>query len=173
MKNSLVAAFVLIGISSLTTAQDKVVIPDSILARHVAITGEDCQSDLPGSEVIDLGKGANLYLVQCTMGAYQGSYRAYLTESDGAFFSQVSILDYSELAKGVVSSLDLMEAAYSAETKTLSTFSKGRGLGDCGSSTSSQIYRSEYGSVVIKTTEIRTKVACDGDYKDWPVVFKQ
>ena len=149
-------------------------VPENVMAKHNAIMGEDCQKDLPSTpEVYDVGSKAKLYIIPCTMGAYQGSSRAYISEYDGTMISQVNTLDYSELANGVVGSLDLMEAAFDPATGILSTFSKGRGMADCGSSTISKIAPSEYGGISIKTVEVRAKAKCDGKYKDWPVVFKQ
>lgn len=173
VKAFLSAALILFSINTSAFAAEIETLPANILAKHLAITGNECNSDIPGNEEFDLGGKAKLYMIRCYMGAYQGSYKVYLSEYDGSSITQVAVLDYSEMAKGVVSNLDLMEASYSPETKTLSTFSKGRGLGDCGTSTVSRVVISEYGGVAIKTVEIRAKAKCDGDYKDWPVVFKQ
>jgi hypothetical protein len=62
---------------------------------------------------------------------------------------------------------------YNPQTKILSTYGKGRGLGDCGGSSKIKITLNEYGSVDVKTIEIRRKDKCDGKLNPWPVVFKQ
>ena len=83
------------------------------------------------------------------------------------------ILSYDETVNGVVADLNLSEAAFDLKTKTLTTFAKGRGIGDCGQTSKTLVAVSPYGNVAVKTVEIRAKIKCDGRMNNWPVVFKQ
>lgn len=53
---------------------------------------------------------------------------------------------------------------------TLGTFQKGRGMGDCGSSAS---YSWDSRNEKFVLEEARVKIECDGEYTDWPVVYKK
>jgi hypothetical protein len=78
----------------------------------------------------------------------------------------------SEKDKSIIGTLELTEADYDPATKTLSTFAKGRGIGDCGQSSKSIVNTEDY-MATVRTVEIRSKSKCDGKLSDWPVVFKQ
>ena len=150
---------------------------DAVLAKHKAIMGpEECQAELEDqSETYQLNANKQLVLIPCYMGAYQGSSRAYIVSggSNSPYIEQVMVLAYDELTKAISATLDLTSPDYDEKTKTLSTFAKGRGLGDCGQTSQSKIIADQY-SVSVKTVEIVAKAECDGDYdKEWPVVFKQ
>lgn len=147
----------------------------SVVAKRqkVLIEDETCEADLGvSSQVIELKENVNLYLVPCIMGAYQGSSRAYILQH-GNTVTEVTVLAYDELAKAIVGSLELGEVQYDSKTAILSTFTKSRGLGDCGQSSVSKIMVDQYGSVTVKTVEVRAKDKCDGKYGKWPIVFKQ
>ena len=146
-----------------------------ISARHKVLIDEGtCQADTAeSSEIVKLKQGMNLYLIPCYFGAYQGVTRAYMSEDDGLVISEILVLQMDETSKAVTATADLGSAAYDAKTRTLSTFAKGRGLGDCGQSSVSKILVGKDGGFVVKTIEIRDKESCDGQYGKWPVVFKQ
>ncbi len=150
-------------------------LPQSVLKLHSALsTGDaECSEDLEKPEKFDLGQGRNLYIVQCMMGAYQGSANAYITEDNEAIATPVMTLAYDELGKSVVSNLSLGEAYFDKEKSQIYTHSKGRGIGDCGQSSITKISLTDYGSISVRTTEIRAKSKCDGKMNNWPVVFKQ
>jgi hypothetical protein len=146
----------------------------AVLAKHKAIMGADeCQADLEDeSETYQLNANKQLVIIPCYMGAYQGSARAYIV-SNSTYIEQVMVLAYDESAKSVAGTLDLTSADYHEASQTLSTFAKGRGIGDCGQGSKSKITADEY-TVSVKTVEIFSKADCDGDFdKEWPVVFKQ
>ncbi len=148
-------------------------LPESVLEVHRALTS-DCQDDFPsGPETYDLGHGKKLFMVPCIMGAYQGSYNAYIASGENnKDVTPVMVFAYDEMLKAVVATTDLTEASYDPVKKTLHTFAKGRGIGDCGQTSTSKIVVDQYGAVV-KTVNIRAKVECDGKMNAWPVVFKQ
>ena len=145
-----------------------------VLAKHKAIMGADeCEAELEDqSETYQLNANKQLVIIPCYMGAYQGSGRAYIV-SNGKYIEQVMVLAYDDSAKSVAATLDLTSADYDEKTKTLSTFAKGRGIGDCGQASQSKIIADEY-TVSVKTVQIVSKGECDGDFdKEWPVVFTQ
>lgn len=146
----------------------------AVLAKHKAIMGEDnCEPELEAqSETYQLNDKKQLVIIPCYMGAYQGSSRAY-TVSSGIYIEQVMVLAYDESTKSISATLDLTSASYDEKTKSLFTFAKGRGIGDCGQSSESKIIADEY-TVSVKTVQINAKAECDGDFdKEWPVVFQQ
>ena len=147
-------------------------LPAAVAKKHLAISDNACDTDLSSNvEAHDLGQGYTLYLVPCYMGAYQGSWYGYIAK--GEQVNPVIVLSHDEAAKAFVADMNLIEPGFDEKTKTLTTFAKGRGLGDCGQTSVSQIIVTDYGYVTVKTTEIRSKVKCDGKYRTWPVVFKQ
>ena len=134
---------------------------------------DECEAELEDqSETYQLNANKQLVIIPCYMGAYQGSGRAYIV-SNGKYIEQVMVLAYDDSAKSVAATLDLTSADYDEKTKTLSTFAKGRGIGDCGQASQSKIIADEY-TVSVKTVQIVSKGECDGDFdKEWPVVFTQ
>jgi hypothetical protein len=146
----------------------------AVLTKHKAIMGADeCEAELEAqSETYQLNASKQLVIIPCYMGAYQGSSRAYVV-SNGTHIEQVMVLAHDESAKAVTATLDLTSADYDEKTKTLSTFAKGRGIGDCGQASQSKVIADEY-TVTVKTVQIVSKAECDGDFdKEWPVVFTQ
>ncbi|TNF26179.1 MAG: DUF1176 domain-containing protein [Deltaproteobacteria bacterium] len=173
MKNLI---FLLITMFSLTAlAVDPTEgLPEAVKAKYQAMTAGECQTDTPwGAESFDLQGKANLYIVPCFLGAYQSGALAF-TSDKFSNVQVVTVLSYDEIMQAVTATIDLMEPSFDPDTMTLSTYSKGRGLGDCGQTSTSKILVDDYGYVRVKTIEIRDKAECDGQYEDeWPVVFKQ
>lgn len=159
-----------------TAFADSSALPDAVKTLHNALAQNDCQSDLlDQTQSYDLGKGYKLTIVPCIMGAYQGSSRVYISK-DGSSVQPVVVLEsldgISAADQSIVGTMELTEADYDPATKTLSTFAKGRGIGDCGQSSKSIISIEDY-MATVKTVEIRSKSKCDGKMSDWPVIFKQ
>lgn len=172
MKSILTGLVMLMSFSSAFAARPTDGLPESLKKVHTALTANACDAELDmAPESFDLGGGNTLYLVPCMFGAYQGSSNGYIVNGD--YVSQVVVL--ATEGKTIVGTLDLTSASYDPKTGILSTFAKGRGLGDCGQ-TSQTIVKldNKYGGITTKTIEIRSKDKCDGKYVDnWPVVFKQ
>ena len=84
-----------------------------------------------------LGDAKALVLLNCGAGAYNASAAAYIGERDGAgkWAFDPAAFDYSptRLAEGGNIAL-LVNATWDSAAQTLSSFSKGRGIGDCGTS---------------------------------------
>jgi hypothetical protein len=170
MKSIFTGLVVLMSFSNAFAAKPTDGLPDAVAKYHLAIAGEDCDPELEqGSSTFELGQGRQLHIVPCMMGAYQGSSKAYIS-TNGLYPTQVIVLDKGD---ALVGSVDLMEADFDSKTGILSTWGKGRGLGDCGNASKTKIALDKYGSVSVKTIEIRSKQKCDGKLTDWPVVFKQ
>lgn len=171
MKSILTGLVMLLSFSTALAARPTDGLPESLKKVYTALQAKACDTELDmAPESFNLGNGNTLYLVPCMFGAYQGSSNGYIVNGD--YVTQVVVLG-SE-GKTIVGSLDLMEASYDAKTGILSTFAKGRGLGDCGQTSQTIVKADQYGGVTVKTIEIRSKDKCDGKYVDnWPVVFKQ
>lgn len=172
MKSILTGFVILMSFSSAFAARPTDGLPESLKKVYTALMANACDQELDQApESFVLGGGNTLYLVPCMMGAYQGSSNAFILNGD--YVSQVAVL--ATEGKTIVPTLDLMSASYEPKTGILSTFAKGRGIGDCGQSSETIVkYDNSYGGVTTKTIEIRSKSKCDGKFVDtWPVVFKQ
>ncbi|MES2444799.1 MAG: DUF1176 domain-containing protein [Pseudomonadota bacterium] len=86
----------------------------------------------PGVETHALGGGKTLALLPCGSGAYNFSAIPYIIEGGRAAIAR---FDYApgetEAAGGTAT---LVNAGWDADTARLSSYDKGRGLGDCGGS---------------------------------------
>jgi len=153
-------------------------LPAQVVAKHAGMTvGDLCQADVyDAPETYDLGQGFKLYLVECMNGAYQSGYRAYIAKPAEANseVTPVIILESSELNGGIAGTLEMVEPTFNVKTGILSTFAKGRGLGDCGESSETKIsIDKKFGYSKVRTVKINAKWNCDGKYSSWPVIFKQ
>lgn len=120
-----------------------------------------------GFETALVDKNQKLYLIPCFTGAYNIIYRVYLSSVIDNHPTQLFFASYSDTL-GWTGTPDLINITYDAETKSLSSFYKGRGLGDCGSTV---LYRWEQYS--FKMVEYRYWDKCDGTRQpqDWPVIY--
>lgn len=150
---------------------------EKVLKLHKTLHSDSCDNveDLNTPvESFKIGsKNQFLFLVPCMLGAYQGSTMGYIVSSGGDI-QPLMVLSYDDSLQAVVASLDLVGVSFDPTTHILFTFSKGRGLGDCGQSSQSLIQESSFGYISVKTFEIRNKSQCDGNYEaEWTIVFKQ
>ncbi|QDK42112.1 hypothetical protein DOM21_11765 [Bacteriovorax stolpii] len=162
-------------LSAVTAFAGEITIPKEVLDRHTNACPEFASNEylqreayqLPGSEYSP--KGATLYVLGCEMYAYNSLEKAYIVSPWG----EVTNVAVAEVAAdgSIMATSDLMGAGYDAETKTLGTFQKGRGMGDCGSSATYQYSPENQRFVLI---EARVKDSCDGEFEsEWPVVYKK
>lgn len=151
-------------------------IPKSVLDRHVLACAEfnSERGEWLSKEVFELPKGEytgtsapnKLYVLGCEMYAYNSMARAYILNSYGEV-NDVSVAEFnSDGSIGATTSL--MGAGYTPEDQTLGTFSKGRGIGDCGAAAT---YKYNANSERFVLVEQRLKEECDGEETDWPVIF--
>ncbi len=120
-----------------------------------------------GFETAQLDKANKLYLIPCFAAAYNVVYRVYITASNADDPRQLFFANFSD-EMGWGGTGELLNSSFDAKTKTLSAFAKGRGLGDCGSTS---IHRwKDYG---FKLVEYRYWGKCDGtrQAEDWPVIY--
>lgn len=176
MKTSLLLALaVCLGVFSVMA--DALEIPAAVLERHQASCPDFSSPErgeyllkesftLPGSEYSP--KTKTLYLLGCEMYAYNSLEKAYIVDSYGQV-TNVSVVEVGSEGSLTATS-DLMGAGFDLETLTLGTFSKGRGIGDCGSSAS---YKYDSKNEKFVLIEARLKEACDGLETDWPLVYKK
>lgn len=143
---------------------------------HEVVMANNCELDWDfymGPETFKIDEKTQLILVPCIGGAYQTSSVGYLVTNKDQIKSVV-VLAFDELSKSIQPSFDLTNASFDESTKVLSTFAKGRGLGDCGQSSLSSVKIDKWSGVQVITNEVRSKIQCDGEVDtEWPVVFKQ
>lgn len=114
---------------------------EAVMAAYRRIPGDDCNQDDPDRDApsIDrLAPGLLLVGIRCWRGAYNFS-RAYYYVDEGprpnvrpASFPRPAILTQSDDANPPPADNILWNAEYTGENGTISHYSKGRGLFDCG-----------------------------------------
>lgn len=107
-------------------------LPSGLLARLNKASGcdQDYSADFPqpAPETGALGGGATLVLVACGSGAYNLSSAAFIVRGDKA---RPAAFDTAKPGANAAADA-LINASWDAGTGTLSSYGKGRGLGDCG-----------------------------------------
>lgn len=110
-----------------------------------------------------------LFEVSCALYAYNASTKFYLQTVDGV--RPVLGVDYADTT-GWYGNDKFINASFDPATKKISTFAKGRGVGDCGSVAT---YAWSEGSFAL--TEYRYQEECGGeataDPEKWPLIFPQ
>ena len=110
---------------------------DASLPRAAIEDGfKKAECSLPIEDVLteqqsfDLGDGKRLFLVSCWRAAYQSGSIAFITEGAGP----PRLLTFQDWnGKSFAPMQSLSEADFDPAKKTLNSFHKGRGIGDCGS----------------------------------------
>ena len=173
VKSFLVACAALIcGMAEHASAADALAgLPAKVASLHRSfIDAGICESDaFDASKSYDLGKGNFLHVVPCWSAAYNQGSRVYLSTSYDVQIE--STLTWSE--GKLLATVDFGDAAYEAPKGELTTYSKGRGIGDCGAASLNRVEVDENGVATLRTVELRAKDACDGGQEPWPVVFQQ
>lgn len=147
---------------------DSIAVPHELVRHHRA--DEDCSpfEDLASgrdSIVASLGNERSIAVLPCWDGAYDFGSSVYVLEDQG--YRQIFFAEYSDADSWFVSK-HLVNVHLDPEAGTLSSFSRGRGLGDCGSAGSWRWMGSEF-----RLETYRYKEDCDGTVEpgDFPVVF--
>jgi len=158
-----------------TSGNTTVLAPDKLppaIAKLHFVDGQCDAMERPplsdfGFETARLDQDNKLFLIPCRAAAYNIVYRIYLKAANEDRPRQLLFADYSN-SLGWTGTQDLMNVSYDAKTKSLSAFYKGRGLGDCGSTS---IYR--WQQYAFKLVEYRNWEKCDGtrQAQDWPVIY--
>ncbi len=109
------------------TALPRAAIEDGFKQAECSMKIEDAAKD---PQSFDLGNGNKLFLVSCWRAAYQSGSIAIVRDRAG----QARLLTFQSWnGKRFAPIQSLSEADYDADKKTLNSFHKGRGIGDCGS----------------------------------------
>jgi hypothetical protein len=118
-------------------------------------------------EVHPLPGGAVLYLVPCYAGAYNFAWRFYIDRDGGGTYEVLYFADYSE-RWGWTGTDVLYLPTFDEKTLELTSYYKGRGIGDCG--TSGRWVWDEY---LFRLVEYRAKDDCDGSGApgEFPVAY--
>lgn len=153
---------------------DRGSLKDRLLA---AAPFRECQSAIEGDGAIpfepkayDLGRGNRIYIVHCTMGAYQPSTLVFY-EASGMIEPMPFASYWAET--GWSATLYLGEADYDPATKILHNYARFRGAGDCG--TRSDF---EWNGYAFKLLSYAYKdcsddlVPEDADIGDFPVIYE-
>lgn len=146
-------------------------IPETLLAQHAADTECEPMDELVNGRDIEvdpaLDESKGLYFLPCWGAAYNFGWKAYVELFEGQF-AVVALPEYSP-ARGWSATTHLVNYAYDPEAKTISTFNKGRGMADCGTSGTWQ-----WGEYQFELIEFSAKAECDdGDPGDFPVVYRR
>lgn len=143
-------------------------VPETLKTLHKILCENPNEDAVFETEIFSLQENTELYLVQCELYAYNSSANAYIVTKgfdDSKFVSPVSVPALNA-NKTFYATTTLMGGNYDPETKTLATFSKGRGVGDCGQAGN---YKWVEGEFVLSKYFLKEK--CDGRSVDWPQIY--
>lgn len=149
------AAAMAVGFSAAATAQDatlpRAAIEDGFKKAECTVDLEAAAKD---PQSFDLGAGKTLFLVSCWRAAYQSGSIALVAERAGP----PRLLTFQSWnGKRLVPIASLTEADFDPTKKTLGSYHKGRGIGDCGSIGEWKWTGSEF-----KLAKYFSKEKCDG-----------
>lgn len=112
------------------------ILPQALLDQHAADPLCSPLDELVHSgdrQVHQLGEGISLYMIPCMAGAYNFSHALYLSNPFSESFQRLLFVDFND-RYGWMGADQLVGAAFDPATLTLTSFYKGRGLADCGTS---------------------------------------
>ncbi|QUG74828.1 DUF1176 domain-containing protein [Erwinia sp. E602] len=121
------------------------------------------------SQVAPLSDNKALLLVSCEMGAYNLIYLAFEVNRQPPFIARLLTLTLPFVPSGASGrQLELVNAEFDAARGELQTFSKTRGLGDCGVAT-----RWQYDGHQFRLAEYAQQSLCDGwnGSERWPTLW--
>lgn len=119
--------------------------------------------ELPGAEAHALGGGKTLVLLPCGSGAYNFSTAPYILTAGGK-----PVRARFDVSPGMVAEgpQELVNASFDAKTGRLESYSKGRGIGDCGSA---EAY--VWDGAMFRLVEARSMPECRGSV-DWLTTWR-
>jgi hypothetical protein len=145
-------------------------VPPMLMAQHAADTGCQPMAELANGndvEIVALDADTAMYLLPCWSGAYNFGWKAYVERFEGEYALQ-SFAEFNPSA-GWTATTDLVNYAWDDAAKTISTFNKGRGIGDCGTAGTW-----EWHEFAFRLLSFAAKEECDEGYPgDFPVVYSR
>jgi hypothetical protein len=130
---------------------------------------EDCEDagDWHDEQIIArLAPGVVLYAPVCSRGAYNAVYSLVLADEKGRGARRVILPSASGSPEADVS--DPMNIDYSLSARILVSFSKGRGIGDCGSE-----QQWVWDGTAFRLVIARVMTDCRGvPFDDWPMLYE-
>ena len=145
---------------------DKPSVPQALIDLAAPLCDPEVVKDQSEAEAWRLGPDTTFYSLVCTQGAYNTVSALYLTDAAGGSPKAVS-LPWPAAQKTDVAPNVAENIGFDPKTMALTSFSKGRGLGDCGGSTS-WLWDGQ-GFVLLDATELD---ACPGALpEDWPSIY--
>lgn len=158
----------------LELAEPKLTLPTDLPAEIFEIHAKQENCEPPAElvhgddwQVYQVNNDTLLFMLPCSAGAYNFSYMFYTQSFEYPGISKLLFADYSD-SVGWTGTDMLVNPSYEPETKTLYSFYKGRGLGDCG--TSGEWQWQDYGFKMLK---FYAKSECDGFEDDEEIEFPQ
>jgi hypothetical protein len=149
---------------------------DTLIAKvrteqRAVFAKEECEEE-PGAmtaEAFALDARQALAFVPCIMGAYQGSSLAFIVPRDGKPSRQLTLpAPYLGATAEDGSVSWFTEAGFDADSGTVSTAAKGRGMADCGMSASWI-----WDGAAFNLSSMTLQQNCGGLYPgDWPTLFR-
>ena len=147
-------------------AIDKPTIPKALIEAATPICDPDAVSDQSEAQAWRLGPDATLYALTCTQGAYNIASALYLADAAGGVPKAVALPRPATL-KGDAADNVAENVGFDPKTMILTSFGKGRGLGDCGSSAS--WLWDGHAFVLLEASLLE---ACPGALpEDWPSIY--
>ncbi len=144
-------------------------VPRTLIEKRAV--DEDCEAfeDLAGAYRVIVGQIEEnwwLYLLPCTSGAYNFFYKAY--EGNADYTAPLYFAEYDSFT-GWRGTAFLTNPAFDENTKILTSYYLGRGLGDCGDRGMWQ-----WGESGLVMLEYRYKGDCDaqGEPGEFPLIFE-
>lgn len=147
-------------------------LPEMVLARHSVSDCEPATAEflalIPPISA-RLSQTATVHALPCTRGAYNVTHRLYLVETgEIGGIQPLYFVEYSERF-GWTGTDILFNVDIDAATGTLSSFTKGRGLGDCGSA-GTWLWQ-DYAFALVRFVH---QEDCNGTPpEDWSIVFER
>jgi hypothetical protein len=166
------AAIAPLSLPVVTAAKPSVSTPPKPPAGMLAKAQAQCDSDkkFTGAEdATPLGGGRVMYWFHCeeASGAYNANFALLMVEP-GTQVTAVILKAPQELGIGDGSVVPNTNPSFDAATQTLSTFDKGRGIGDCGTFSEWVWNGTEFQLLTYKTMP-----ACNGiPSDDWPTLYQ-
>ena len=160
------APLVAAGSSDGVSAIDKPSVPKALIEAATPACDPEAVADQSEAQAWKLGPDATLYALTCTQGAYNIASALYLVDAAGGAPKPVA-LPRPAAIKGDSADNVAENVGFDPKTMTLVSFSKGRGLGDCGSSAAWL-----WDGHAFALLEATLLDACPGALpEDWPSIY--